>query len=557
MSVVTFLLKRNSGVTFVLEEYKREISKLIPVILLWLVTIIIYTPCELYLGNANEFPISFWYFFVKLLAVAIIIFVVSTFLSMTCLMSEHFELLYTGLFAFLVMGYIQGMFLNGDLSELDGDIQTWGGAIKLVNLVIWIIVIAVFLFVKLRKGELARQIIKFVSIWLILIQVVSLGVLIVTSDDTGEKSVSTLTIDGMLEIGNENNIFVFVLDRFDRRFMDEILESNPDFLEPLNDFTYYTNASSEFWPTECSIPFLITGTEFDDNNIEYMSYAFDNDDILIKKLYEKGYDLGVYTDDNLVSDSISDIVSNYVEGVKRTCGMIELSRLMMQVSKYKMSPFICKNYFIYDTTDIAGLVESDRVYNTSDDLPFYKRLVSQQLYVSDDKDNVFKFIHMKGAHPQFVMSEDFQHIEQDSRRNIGGGDVLSQSKGSVKIVFEYISQLKELGKYDDAMIIITADHGSRDDLGVAYPIMFVKEPYEKSEQMVISSAPVCQADLIPTIEKAAGIEITKPVIEDYTENEERTRIFRVRGGNTYKKYEINGDVANELNWKLIYSNINE
>jgi arylsulfatase A-like enzyme len=117
--------------------------------------------------------------------------------------------------------------------------------------------------------------------------------------------------------------------------------------------------------------------------------------------------------------------------------------------------------------------------------------------------------------------------------------------------------LKELGKYDDATIIITADHGSRDDSNVTYPILFVKEAGENSNQMKESTAPVCHADLIPTIEKAAGVEVTESVIEDYTENETRTRTFRIKSGDTYKKYEINGDVGDELNWKLIYSNTND
>jgi phosphoglycerol transferase MdoB-like AlkP superfamily enzyme len=161
---------------------------------------------------------------------------------------------------------------------------------------------------------------------------------------------------------------------------------------------------------------------------------------------------------------------------------------------------------------------------------------------------------MKGAHAQYTMSEDFQHIEYDPRRDIDNGTELSQATGSVKIVFEYIKQLKELGKYDDATIIITADHGSRITSNLSYPILFVKESGENSNQIKESVAPVCQADLIPTIEKAAGVEYSEPTIEEYAENDTRTRTFRIKDGNTYIKYEIDGDVKNEGNWKMIYSN---
>lgn len=35
----------------------------------------------------------------------------------------------------------------------------------------------------------------------------------------------------------------------------------------------------------------------------------------------------------------------------------------------------------------------------------------------------------------------------------------AQGTGSLKIVYEYLEQLRALGKYEDTTIIITADHG--------------------------------------------------------------------------------------------------
>ena len=67
----------------------------------------------------------------------------------------------------------------------------------------------------------------------------------------------------------------------------------------------------------------------------------------------------------------------------------------------------------------------------------------------------YRFYHMYGAHNPYHMSEDCVWVNKD-------GDMMSQSKGSMKIVFEYVEQLKSLGggdMYENATIIITADHG--------------------------------------------------------------------------------------------------
>jgi hypothetical protein len=563
---VAYIYRRKDNVEFASNGgYKEQLKKIIPVLLYWVVTIVIYSPNELYLTNADDFPMSYGGFFGKLFMAGVIILVISSAGCIVYLTMTQLNILSRCLFAVLTMGYIQGMFLNGNMSDLDGDVQTWETSEMAINLLIWLIVFALFLAFSLWKKLIAQKVISFVSIWLVLIQIVSLGTLIITSGETENKSGLELTTKGMLEIGEENNVFVFVLDKFDGRIMDEVLEEKPDFLEPLNDFTYYTNATSAFYPTGCSIAFLLTGTEFDETNYDYWTVAFDNDEYLIKSLAESGYDVGVYTDKTFLTDSTKEYISNFEEGVERTCSATELVSLMMQTSKYKMSPFICKNYFMYDTSDVYLLTATDNLANIENDLPFYNRLTQTGLSVNEDNASTYRFYHMHGAHPPYIMTEEFQALEYDARRDDGWGNGLSQARGAMNIVYEYISQLKALGKYDDATIIITADHGTagkevKEDgeiIHQSYPIMFVKMPYVNSDEMTVSDAPVSQADLISTIKHIAGIECDDKIITDFTENEERTRITRLRWDDVYVKYEVSGNVRDLNSWNTLFSNWNE
>ncbi len=199
-------------------------------------------------------------------------------------------------------------------------------------------------------------------------------------------------------------------------------------------------------------------------------------------------------------------------------------------------------------------------------MPFYNKLINEGLRVSENTDDkgTFRFIHMHGAHPPYIMTEEFQYIEYDERRDDGyGSSGVSQAKGALKIVYEYIRQLKELGKYDDATIIITADHGYTERLSdkdgnmidVSFPILFVKEPYDNNDvQISISESPVCHADVIETIRSIIGTDVEARTLKDIEKMEERSRVLNVCSNELYEKYEINGNVRDYESWGLLYSN---
>jgi len=556
-----FILKKKDAVYVRETDLKKCALMALPVMLYWLVTIVLYIPNELYLNNAADFPMSYWYFFGKLFLGGILVFAVLFAGLLIYLSKGQYTLFLTLVFAMLTMGYVQGMFLNGNMGILDGTLQTWIVSKMMLNLVIWFIGIGGIVAFRVWKKEQADKLLRVVSIWLILTQLVSLGVLIISSDETAPKSEMALTTEGMLEVSAGKNILVFVLDKFDGRVMDEILEEDPEFLLPLQDFTYYQNVTSEFSPTYNSIPFLLSGTALQEDSTEdYVSYAYRGDNLL-RLADAAGYAIGVYTNKRYVSEELQGIVSNYAENVQRTCNMQELFSLMTQCSRYKLSPFAAKNYYMYDTSDIELLVVNEQITNIENDLPFYNRLIQEGLSVSDkNAQGNFRFIHMHGAHPPYTMTEEFQYLEYDARRDEHWGSGLSQARGAMKIVYEYIRQLKELEKYDDAMIVITSDHGYTNELSdsegnmvdITYPILFVKEPYDTNEEIQNSQAPVCHADLIMTMQKMLGYTDIGETLKEI-EDMDRIRFLTVANPGYIGKYQIQGDVRQMENWKYLYS----
>ncbi|MBQ1945642.1 MAG: hypothetical protein II343_01820, partial [Clostridia bacterium] len=94
--------------------------------------------------------------------------------------------------------------------------------------------------------------------------------------------------------------------------------------------------------------------------------------------------------------------------------------------------------------------------------------------------------------------------------------------GYMLMVTEYINQLKALDLYDDATIIITSDHGDKENsMQVLY---FIKEPHVTREEMAVNSAPVSHKEFIGTILHNIGAEYPYgQTIYDFTEDDERER----------------------------------
>ena len=209
----------------------------------------------------------------------------------------------------------------------------------------------------------------------------------------------------------------------------------------------------------------------------------------------------------------------------------------------------------------AGDVDPNRGSNvpyTTNDVQFASDLNSTGLAAVDQgATGAFRFIHLNGAHYPYTMDENCQAGSDLSRAQ--------QAAGSMNTVSEYLRQLKALGLYDDATIIITADHGffaSSDAFALtdfaANPIMLVKPPEtheQASQPYAVSQEPVSNADVLPTA--LAGLDCDKSEygVDMLTEDDPgRVRYFSLLSKDSegvehgLVEYEITGDANDIKNW---------
>lgn len=554
--VMTFVYK-GQLVFFERGEYGNGCKMLLGQVGLAVIMLLLYFPIELFVGNLEEFQSSFWEFAGILVIGTLAIGTIVIILSLALLPKGAIRFLSLLLFGVLIMGYLQALLFNGRLAVLDGSEQTWGNVQQIVNSGVWIIVVGFIIFMGYRKRKV-EQIYRTICIYICLVQIVSLGYLIITTKFTKESGAAELTIEGALELSDKENVIVFVLDRFESEILETIMETDNAFLEPLSDFTFYDNATSQFSMTKSSIPHMLTGVAWNGDIPEnYTKYAYQRSDAL-SEIAKKGYHMGVYTAIRYYTPLFYEETANYKEHVEKHYSFIKTLSMMYQTSMYKIMPFMIKSKYSYYSTDINNIAQSEEVWDIENDLPFYHNLVQEELAVNVEYDKAFRFYHMMGSHEPYYLSENMEYDKTGRQVT-----ELSQSKASLKIVYEYLRQMKELGIYDDATIIVTADHGQRLEYAAlvngeptitSRPLLLVKGAGIQQEMMTINNAPVSQENLMPTLLKAMGVDWHKygKALEEVSvdDKKERTYVDFDLINRYVVQYAINGDAKELSSWSV-------
>lgn len=207
--------------------------------------------------------------------------------------------------------YIQGNFVNTDYGVLDGSAINWGRYTKtaIVNTALWGACLFVPLFISAIWPKAVKRGIFFLSLGLVASQLLSLCILGMTSNiGRNTEQDRYLSTEGLHETGKEN-VIIFVLDHFDDRYFETILEREPSFVDPLTGFTYFDNCTGMYPKTKGAMPYLLTGAVYK-NEKPYEDYVRDafSSTKYYQILKENGYDIGLYTQEQFVYEDIEDLL---------------------------------------------------------------------------------------------------------------------------------------------------------------------------------------------------------------------------------------------------------
>ncbi len=560
-------------------------------------TFFFFGPMDLYVGNRTEFLFTFSDFagFLALYALGAFLFFGALILFVP---EKIYPYVFGVVFWLIVMGYVQGTFLNiGIGSLLSDDVGSpLNPAFVVLDTALWIIALAgcmigAFFMKKHDMIKTAALVILFIICGMQLVGCVSelpdLGK--ATEAETGtdteagtdetagtdaaseteteaetsaEPEMLYLTTAGLTDVAPGKNIIIFLIDRFDVSYYYDLLDFDPDFFAPLTGFTCFPDNVSLFSRTYPAVTDMITGipNDFSGKAADYFDYAYQNSPFL-HDLKDNGYSIRLYTDDYYCYRDASSLLG-VADNITGTTGYVVSDRAglagqMLGLSAYRYLPVVMKSMIKLSSGSFSesGTYTGDEpAFDVSD----YRTCAAMREGLSVNTsygENAYVFIHLNGCHSPYYLDEN--------GRFTSNGNSLDASRGCFGMIYDYIKELKGFGLYEDATIVITGDHPTPIDDYVEpseprLTALFVKPAGRSEEPLQTSSAQVCEANLIPTLVRSAGLHTSHdygPGYFDVAEGQvtERHHLFELTygdGSSALVDYTVRGKGSDFDNWRI-------
>ena len=491
-------------------------------------------PSELFLTNNAEFTFSYWDMMKSLYPiVSLLVAVVPVLLLLPDAVKNNAAILLAGITACV---YIQNMFFNRYIGEINGARYNWKEHMvySLICMAVWFIILGIAFWMAYSKKNVMIHTFAVGAIF-VLVFCSFLFVVIRSPKENFRRKQYYLDSSEQFTIGKDKNVVVLIADAVDNEYIKEIFENNPEVFADYSDFTLYTDTCSVYdmtIPSICQMFYGYTqkdGTEkvapfFERFRAEGYRVLFYNACSLGLSMKQKP---GRYIDNYVSMETAGDVIK---------VNEIKIQKGMTRVVGYKVLPCMIKSLVRAEEINFESCVLYDSFqYDVIEDNNEFSDML--RLQYNEEADRCFVYQHIKGVH-------------------FPCDDYIEETKKCLRIFAEYIRQMKELGVYDDSVIILAADHGVHDDAeGLPYgvaatPMFLVKKAGETHDKIRLSGKPVYYRDFQATLLYYAGLydedcpEIFGKTIEDYSEGDVRTRVWFDEGfvdSTKWRKYTYWGD----------------
>ena len=484
-----------------MKKRKVDIAVIVLPVILILFTLFVYAPISVYVGNQSEYFFSLWDFLPQGLlmglaggAAAVLIYLL--------LRGRGRDAWAAAVFAVGVLLLLQGNFLNPDYGTLDGRGVKWDQytGYAVANTAVWLALIAVAVVVMLKKRDMMRSLIRYGSILLTAYQVVMLVMLLFTTPITWQPQDWVVSDVNSTTLSSNDNTVVFLVDACDTNYFQRVLDEDPELLEGWDGFVYYPDFVSAYSKTRMSLTYILSRQWYENDRTirDYVNAAYD-DVPLLDELAAADYDIGIYTQSVFVSGSLAGRVSNILPVRQVISSPFGLAGQMLKLSCFSYGPHLLKPYFEFYTEDFDVFYAAEdggKVYSKNN-YEFAQRAAGE-LQLTDR--NAFRFYHIVGSHFPCDMDADGNFV------GVWQSNAYDQTRGVFKTILNpFMEQMKRLGIYDDATIVIMADHG-RFDEGISYPTFVIKRPGAHGP-VATCDTPASHAELHATLLQCAGLPV--------------------------------------------------
>lgn len=508
------------------------------------------------LQNAGELSIHLKNVLVYTISFSLIIsLIITIILIIAPVKSELKQLVISFIIGSVFVIVINSLLYNSSLSTIDGSIPkndvTVFNYIEIISCIIVPIVFAL-------KYKFFLKHKNFIILMIVVMQVYLIvpGLQAYFSKDINSKNSAEFKpfIDkDIWKLSKNNNVIVLVLDSLSDNKIDEMIKDKK-YSNILKDYIRFNNYSSCYPYTDTSgisflggkaydtsKPFNVFRDELLASNANLEVYLKDKNWIIKHYGTTFPYYFSPTLQYNVAGVNIENVYKNDISRINQ---LVKI-RLVPSFFKYKIygQSVILLNEYSGDNIERYEIKDKRWdmwLYNTLDDLPMD----------NTSENNVFWFVHLKGAHAPWIINSKMQEVENREENMLG------QIKASFNIVDKLHKKLKENGIYDNTMIIITADHGYGNVFERANPILLIKGYNYNQENMHTNNNILSQNEIGNQIKKY--IDSMGKYDVDKFENNDIKRIYYINTHNDFegyfgevKKYKVPKDVKKIEEYKHI------
>jgi hypothetical protein len=504
-----------------MKNFKKSLLAMFPLILAPC-TFFLFAPMEMVMRNA---PVL-WFTWQDVFPIIIVAFLAAVllFCLIGLVLPEKIRRYYIALIWGVGLAlYVQGNLIPVDYGPLDGTPVDWEqfAVWAVINTVIWIVLIVAPILAVRFWRVISLKVMMYATFVLLVVQIGT--VTIVAAAEPPDQGIQRLIVTPELNhtVSDNRNILVFILDSFDVVHMNTLLEEEPGLAYLFDGFIFFDNVLSKFNYTIVGGPVIYTGMPFRNETLyqEYLDIAWTQAP-LYPMLRQQNFITNLYINE-LISPLVIDLIDNvhFVDGwvIADTPGMFGSLYRFVGVRYFphllKAPIWMHMSDFELHRESVHG--EIGRLAPPETDFRFYNTLMDEGLAVVGDK-NMFSMFHLWAMHVPVFYDRNVQPAVA------GVTTIFDQARGALQIVLDYIEHMKELGVYNDTLVVITTDHGQFENRQAT--AMLVREPFAIGP-MVTSSLPLSKIDVMPML--VSFVEYgTSPMefFQSVTEGRE-TRIF--------------------------------
>ena len=541
----------------------RKYMETLPAALLLATHFTLAAGLEILYGNRMEFEFGLSTILLPLVAIALALTALLCLLGAVLPAAIRSRYI-AGVFALGLLGWIQSSFLHGDYGQFTGETIDWSRFTLRgwLDLLLWLVVI----IAALKYHQTLRPKIRFIAPVLAALILIGLGSRALLAPAEAPPAGQEVEAASLSRFSRGQNVLQVLMDGFQTSVFLELVQDE-ELEDDLDGFTVFQENSAVAAYTHLSIPAIFSGEIYDgtETPAQYHHRAL-RENGFHHRLFEEGYSVhlipkipmhgGGYT-------MYAETPHHY--GVSRGDRIQKQILLLFDLGLFRSSPHFLRRVIYNDGNWRLGrsVGEPVRGLNTYQ-RAFFADYINQMQVVLDVP--AYNFIHLMPPHGPFVTLPD----------GTDAGRVLPENRENYKIEARYIilqfiamlERMRELGIYDDALIILHADHGygtlaqlpgDPNVLKVPRaPALLAVKRVGAHGPLKFSNAPTTVADIPATIFGELNLEheYGGRSVFDLAERESRTRIFNSyslgpKHSGVITRYELNGSIYDADAWRLL------